>query len=1247
MHPSSRSTRRRKGVGESTGPRSSDLARPAVDSSARRKPLKDINLCPAPAMNPEAAAVAAIGRASAFAVGGFMTRVARTKDGDGKIPGLAAASPSAARPNVMLTPDCHGATDDTVQRSPCAARGAGEAQLRAILSGDQGGSGNSSSCSSDRDRSEEGEGEDAMPVPLFNLLRRAPARSHAVGAAGGSTAPTAARAVGVAPAGPLVNSGVAAAGSCLGVARLAADVLHVSPEDFVSRRRSEVHHSCGGMTAADSSPVSRTRQMAGEVLPPPQLHQNRRAEDVCHALYFVSDATTAGVKQSRQTPPAAKPAPGAHCGSGNAAAATLATAPGGAAPTADRLRLGSSGRRVSSSPFAATTPAMAAAEATIASVAGAAAVTGTSNSGPRTSTDEMLARAIQTAQRRRRSTPAPLRSLFEEDEEDYKERPGRDCIAQDHNHGALLSPRKALAGSGPSGGGGVGGCLLGNGVAHVEDPEGLTAEPPAGQGRQIVCRRWSEGFISTPAKGDTEAVAAAVRDLPPVDESPDDAFLCDDHETPGQGWEQAPDTGWRHRLEQQQQQVDGQPPGHQQQQGSHWRATLAAPAPLPHKPPPEVNQRPRLPGPPPLLPLQPPESLPQQQQPIGCHGGAEPPQALPQQLSTQAGSGRHGQAAGPATKRRATAATKAAAGTQSIVSFLLRQPQAVQAAAPASVAISSVDGAPQKRPQLRLSVPDPGLAVAARPTSAAGAGVGVSVGAGPHALKPITIDLADGDASQPRRRMIHGSEMRAPIGPAPVIVVLDEDEGNTGPASTEGGGLHVTTGSTDAEAAMLEDEDELSVRGNVSRVRRPKRRHAVLLLDNEDEEEGEEIEGHGGAAAATMAAMAAEPQRPLQGGLHLQASGACAKKAPRVQPVAAAGAMSGGEPYGHPLLRLPHRDEEDEGDIIEECSQDDEEMLGLLSARNNARGNGHGGSGVGTAMACGHPAGGRRSLGELVGGAGCGGGVAEAARRRSLPAGGHPMRRVPGHQLAGAAPQAHGSPGVPTGQIFQGHAAGLPRPQQGLPLQLSVGPAVGQSVPQHQHHHHQPQQQQQTYQSPGRSYNYQHQQDQEHQQQQQQQAAPWWTLLPDFVPAVALAGGYDPRSTQRPEPVFVLYQKQFNGPANSSVAPMHRNTWQHAPPGSGNGAALGGIGNGGDVGSTGGAQGASLSVGGGADNEVMDWVRDLRSGKSRGGGGSRSRRTAAAAGPAGGGAADTGGTSGASGRWYTNNYGVKVSSRGG
>eukprot|EP00955_Chlamydomonas_euryale_P115592 366363-Chlamydomonas_euryale.AAC.5 len=44
-------------------------------------------------------------------------------------------------------------------------------------------------------------------------------------------------------------------------------------------------------------------------------------------------------------------------------------------------------------------------------------------------------------------------------------------------------------------------------------------------------------------------------------------------------------------------------------------------------------------------------------------------------------------------------------------------------------------------------------------------------------------------------------------------------------------------------------------------------------------------------------------------------------------------------------------------------------------------------------------------------------------------------------------------------------------------------------------------------------------------------ARPWWTLLPDFVPVAALAGGFDPRNGER---VHVLYAKQFT--AESAAA---------------------------------------------------------------------------------------------------------------
>ncbi|GLI68612.1 hypothetical protein VaNZ11_013085 [Volvox africanus] len=1305
MHPALQATCRRHSVGNSTGPRSRDLARPAVNSSVRN-PLKELNPFPAPDMSP-AAAAAAVG--SALATGGFTTRIG-CKDGDGKISARAAASLSAAEPDVMVAPDVHEAAAAIVQQNPHAACSGGQAHLHGILSGSQGGQGGSctsGSCSSDLDGSEEDEGEETVAVPLFNLLRRAPARVQAAappppsGHAGGSTIPPVARAVGTASAGLPVSSGAEAAGSCPGVARLAATMLCASPQEFASRRRCELHHGRGGVAAA--LPVSPARHMAGGESPP-QLQQSRKFGGVCHASHAVSDAATTGAKQLRLTPLATMPAPGADCGVIASAGTALATLPGSATrvPTAGRLRLGRSGGRVPSSPLpVATTPVTA---------AGAAAVPGTTNSGPGKLTDEMLARAIQTAQRRRRSAPAPLRSLFEEEEEERRQRPGRDCIAQDQNANALPSPREAAAGIGSPRGGGGGsggsGCLLTNEGAHV-DTEDLTAEAPPGQRRRITHRpRPTEELITirTEANSDVEK-DAAVWDLSPVDEPPNDAFLWDDHGAPGQGWEEAQECGWmqgsamapgcgQQRWEQeqkQQQQGGGQPLGHQQhqhQQGSSRYSTpaaAAAPPPLPHKsPPPESNRRQRQRGLSPLLPPQQPQSLPQQlqqqrpeatseqQQLSERQGGLEPPlplQPQQQQQPTLAGSGRHGQAAGPATKRRATAATKAATGTQNIMSFLLRQQQA----GPASAATSPVDVASQKRPRLRLSAPDLGPSAAgALPTAASAVAV-----AGANTLKPVTIDLVDGDVSQPRRRIIHRSEVRRPTGPAPVIVVLDDDEGTTGAASAEMGGLNEAAGVKDPEAARLEDEDELPATGNAWRVRKHKRRHAVLLLDDE-EEEVEEVEEYGGAGAVTAAARTTEPPRSLQGGLHPEAAGTCANNAPHVQPAASVGAMSGGRPHGYSLLRVPRRYEEegDEDDVIEDCSQDHEEMLGLCSARNDARGNGHGGgggggSGFGTAMATGRPAVGRQSLGELVGGAGGGYGSSEAARRLSLPAGGHPLRGLSGHQLPGAAPQAHGGPGgsaavsmgmaLGMGQIIRGNAAELPRLQNGLPLQPSVGAAVGQSVPQHlqhmhQHHqhHHQPpsppqQQQQQTYQSLQRSSSYQQEQDRQHHQQQQQQAAPWWTLLPDFVPAAALADGFDPRFKQRPEPVFVLYQKQFNGPANSSVAPMHRNTWQHAPPGSGpgpsgNGTAFGGSGGGGGVGSTGGAHGAGPSIGVGTDNEVMDWARYLRSGKSRCGGGACSMRKVAAAGPAGGAAADTDGTSGG-GRWYTNNYGVRVSSR--
>ncbi|KAG2497901.1 hypothetical protein HYH03_004166 [Edaphochlamys debaryana] len=156
---------------------------------------------------------------------------------------------------------------------------------------------------------------------------------------------------------------------------------------------------------------------------------------------------------------------------------------------------------------------------------------------------------------------------------------------------------------------------------------------------------------------------------------------------------------------------------------------------------------------------------------------------------------------------------------------------------------------------------------------------------------------------------------------------------------------------------------------------------------------------------------------------------------------------------------------------------------------------------------------------------------------------------------------------------------------------------------------------------------------------------PWWKLLPDFVPAAALAAGWDPRGDPRPEPVFVLYQKQFNGPANAAVAPMHKNTWY--PPGgynaglagSGAGAGPSGAYNGGGAGVAAGARSGPGGAGGGLgpDQELLEWARDVKEGKSKGGRGGRSRRAA-------GGAADAGGESGGggTGHWITNRAGVRV-----
>ncbi len=134
------------------------------------------------------------------------------------------------------------------------------------------------------------------------------------------------------------------------------------------------------------------------------------------------------------------------------------------------------------------------------------------------------------------------------------------------------------------------------------------------------------------------------------------------------------------------------------------------------------------------------------------------------------------------------------------------------------------------------------------------------------------------------------------------------------------------------------------------------------------------------------------------------------------------------------------------------------------------------------------------------------------------------------------------------------------------------------------------------------------------------------------------------RAVPRAEPVYILYGKQFNGPANSSVAPMHKDSWRHQQqqnvqqqqqqhaqqqyPQYQQGGAYGGGYGGGNGGGGGRSHGPWVGPGGGGggsgptDDDMLDWARDIRAGKAKGGG----RRGKAAEGR--GAAADAGGYDG-------------------
>jgi hypothetical protein len=79
----------------------------------------------------------------------------------------------------------------------------------------------------------------------------------------------------------------------------------------------------------------------------------------------------------------------------------------------------------------------------------------------------------------------------------------------------------------------------------------------------------------------------------------------------------------------------------------------------------------------------------------------------------------------------------------------------------------------------------------------------------------------------------------------------------------------------------------------------------------------------------------------------------------------------------------------------------------------------------------------------------------------------------------------------------------------------STGPGRGDYAQQHQQRHQQRQagqgQQQAAWQQHGDQPHAAWPPQQQQQQQQQEQDCPWWSLLPDFVPVEALAGGWDPR----------------------------------------------------------------------------------------------------------------------------------------
>lgn len=152
------------------------------------------------------------------------------------------------------------------------------------------------------------------------------------------------------------------------------------------------------------------------------------------------------------------------------------------------------------------------------------------------------------------------------------------------------------------------------------------------------------------------------------------------------------------------------------------------------------------------------------------------------------------------------------------------------------------------------------------------------------------------------------------------------------------------------------------------------------------------------------------------------------------------------------------------------------------------------------------------------------------------------------------------------------------------------------------------------------------------------------------------------RAAPRAEAVYILYGKQFNGPANSSVAPMHKDSWRHQQQqhaqqqqqqqnaqqqypqyqqGGGYGSSYG-SGNGGG----GRSHGPWVGPGGGGggsgptDDDMFDWARDIRAGKAKGTG----RRGKAAAGRAaaadaggygGGGFGEEGGAEEGPGHWIT------------